>query len=141
MKFGGEIRPVPVYTDRLGGTTYTYSNLNVFLDNSLQQVKYLGDVSAPSKFNDGLTGVRQARQECYIWDVQDEWKLRPNLTLNYGLGYEYYTLLSERNDGAVVFDPGAGVIVPRGTAFYKSSKTNFLPRRQTGTIHSAGDAD
>jgi hypothetical protein len=128
VKFGVEIRPVRIYTDRQGGTTYTYSNLNSFLNNSAQQIQFLGDVSASSKFNDGLTGIRQARQEYYIWYVQDEWKLRPNLTFNYGLRYEYYTPLSERNDGAVVFDPGTGVILPRGTQFYKSSKNNWLPR-------------
>jgi len=127
-KFGVEIRPLRIYTDRQGGTTYTYSNLNAFLNNTAQQIQFLGDVSAPSKFNDGLTGTRQAQQEYYIWYAQDEWKLRPNLTFNYGLRYEYYSPLSERNDGAVVFDPGAGIILPRGTQFYKSSKNNWLPR-------------
>ena len=47
MKFGGEVRPLKIYTDRLGGTTYTYSNLNDLLANKLTQVSFLGDVSAP----------------------------------------------------------------------------------------------
>jgi hypothetical protein len=128
IKFGGEIRPVRIYTDRQGGTTYTFSNLNAFLSNTAQQIAYLGDVSAPSKFNNGFTGIRQARQEYYIWYVQDEWKLRPNLTLNYGVRYEYYSPLHERNNADVVFDPGAGVILPSDTQFYKSSKNNWLPR-------------
>ena len=34
LKFGGEIRLVRLYTDRLGGTTYTYSNLSSFLTNT-----------------------------------------------------------------------------------------------------------
>ena len=33
-KFGGEFRMIRLYTDRLGGTTYTYSNLNSFLTNT-----------------------------------------------------------------------------------------------------------
>jgi hypothetical protein len=128
FKFGGEIRPIRMYFDQQGGTTYTFSNLNAFLNNQAQQIAFLGDISQPSKFSGGLTGMRQTHQEYYIGYVQDEWKLKPSLTFNYGLRYEYYTPLSERNDGAVVFDPGQGVILPRGTAFFKTSKTNFLPR-------------
>jgi len=128
FKFGGEFRPVRMYFDQKGGTTYTFANINAFLNNQAQQIAFLGDISQPSKFNGGLTGVRQTRQEYYIAYAQDEWKLRPNLTFNYGLRYEYYTPMSERNDGAVVFDPGRGVILPRGTEFYKVSSRNFLPR-------------
>ena len=128
LKFGGEIRTIRMYTDRLGGTTYTYSNLNAFLNNSAQQIQFLGDLSAPSKFTDNQPGVREALQEYYIGYAQDEWKLRPTLTLNFGLRYEYYTPLREKYDRAVVFDPGTGVILPRGTEFYMSSPNNWLPR-------------
>ena len=128
FKFGGEFRSVRMYFDQKGGTTYTFANLNAFLNNQAQQIAFLGDISQPSKFNDGLTGMRQTRQEYYIGYAQDEWKLRPNLTFNYGMRYEYYTPMRERNDGAVVFDPGQGVILPRGTDFYKVSSRNFLPR-------------
>ena len=54
-------------TDRLGGTTYTWSNLNDFLANTLQQtVQYLRDLSDPSPFNDGATGPRHTEQEYAI---------------------------------------------------------------------------
>ena len=128
MKFGGEVRFIRLYTDRLGGTTYTFQNLNAFLTNSLQQLQYLGDVSAPSPFNNGLTGERFAKQEYYITYVQDEWKIRPGLTLNYGLRYEYYTPLREENHGQVLFDIGTGLIRPSDEPAYKSSKNNFGPR-------------
>ena len=85
VKFGGEVRLIRLYTDRLGGTTYTFSNLNAFLNNSPSSIQYLGDVSAPSPFNNGATGQRLAKQEYYIAYGQDEWKIRPNLTLSYGL--------------------------------------------------------
>ncbi len=128
MKFGVEFRPRRLYTDRQGGTTYTFSNLNAFLNNQASTIQFLGDVSAPSPFNNGLTGIRLAKQEYYIAYAQDEWKLRPNLTLNYGLRYEYYTPLRERNNGAVILDPSKGVILPSDTPFFRSTKTNFLPR-------------
>ena len=49
-------------TDRLGGTTYTFANLNDFLANRGQQIQYLGDLSEPSVFNNGATGERHAEQ-------------------------------------------------------------------------------
>lgn len=139
IKFGGEIRLIRLYTDRLGGTTYTFSNLNSFLSNTPSSVQYLGDVSSPSPFNDGLTGERLAKQEYYIGYAQDEWKIRPGLTLNYGLRYEYYTPLREDNNGKVLFDINTGQIRPSDEASFKSSKTNFGPR--IGVTYSPNQDD
>jgi hypothetical protein len=127
-KFGGEVRLIRLYTDRLGGTTYTFSNLNAFLANTPASVQYLGDVSAPSPFNNGFTGERLAQQEYYIAYAQDEWKVRPGLTLSYGLRYEYYAPLREKNNAQVLFDITNGQIRPSDQAAFKSSKTNFGPR-------------
>jgi hypothetical protein len=127
-KFGGELRMIRVYTDRLGGTTYTYSNLNSFLTNTAQSIQFLGDVSAPSPFNDGATGQRFAKQEYYIAYAEDEWKIRPNLTLNYGLRYEYYTPLREDRNLQVLFDIRNGTLRPPTEDAFQSSKTNFGPR-------------
>ena len=128
VKFGGELRMIRVYTDRLGGTTYTYSNLQGFLANTPQSIQFLGDVSAPSPFNNGATGQRFAKQEYYIGYAEDEWKLRPNLTLNYGLRYEYYTPLREDRNLQVLFDITNGTLRPPTEAAFQSSKTNFGPR-------------
>jgi len=127
-KFGGEIRFIRLYTDRLGGTTYTYSNLPNFLTNTPQSIQFLGDVSAPSPFNNGATGQRFAKQEYYITYAEDEWKIKPNLTLNYGLRYEYFTPLREDRNLQVLFDIRNGVLRPPTEEAFQSSKTNFGPR-------------
>ncbi|MEO6393406.1 MAG: hypothetical protein ABIP75_16275, partial [Pyrinomonadaceae bacterium] len=128
LKFGGEVRLIRLYTDRLGGTTYTFSNLNAFLANTPTSVQYLGDVSAASPFNNGATGERLAKQQYYIVYGQDEFKLRPNLTLSYGLRYEYYTPLREDRDLQVLFNIQTGQLKPATQAPYGSSKSNFGPR-------------
>jgi hypothetical protein len=128
IKFGGEVRFIRLYTDRLGGTTYTFSNLAGFLANAPQSVQYVGDLSAASPFNGGLTGERLAEQEYYIAYGQDEWKIRPGLTLSYGLRYEYYTPLRERSNGQVLFDIENGIIRDPSEPAFKSSKKNFGPR-------------
>lgn len=128
LKFGVELRPIRMYTDRLGGTTYTFSNLADFLANRPQQIQFLGDVSAPSPFNGGQAGMRLAQQEYYIGYAQDEWKIRPNLTMNYGLRYEYYTVLHEDRNLDIVFDTAHGTLLPPNTPFYRSSPRSFGPR-------------
>ncbi len=128
VKFGGELRLIRLYTDRLGGTTYTFSNLTSFLTNTPQSIQFLGDLSAPSPFNNGATGQRYAKQEYYIGYAEDEWKIRPNLTLNYGLRYEYYTPLREDRNLQVLFNITNGTLRNPTEDAFKSSKTNFGPR-------------
>ncbi len=127
-KFGGEVRLIRLYTDRQGGTTYTFSNLNAFLANTPTSVQYLGDVSAPSVFTTGPGGIRLAQQEYYIGYAQDEWKIRPGLTLSYGLRYEYYVPLREAHDQQILFNIATGTFRPATEKAFKSSKTNFGPR-------------
>jgi len=127
-KFGAEVRPVRLYTDRLGGTTYSYSNVNDFLANRTASVQFLGDVSAPSPFNGGATGVRMGKTEYYIAYAQDEWKIRPDLTMSYGLRYEYYTPMREARNLDVIFDIVNGTLKPPDSSFYRSSKRSFGPR-------------
>src|SRR5207247_2749900 len=40
MKLGGEVRPIRIYTDRLGGTTYVFNDLPGFLRNSTASIQY-----------------------------------------------------------------------------------------------------
>ena len=120
FKAGAEVRLIRMKTDRLGGTTYTFSNLAAFLANTPQQIQYLGDVSAPSPFNGGVTGMREAKTEFFVGYLQDEWKVSPKLTLNLGLRLDKYKPLREANDLAVMFDTVKGVILPKGTPFFKS---------------------
>jgi len=126
-KFGVEFRPSRIYTDRLGGTTYVFNTLQTFLTNSPASIQYLGDVSSPSPFNNGATGNRLAKQEFYIGYAQDEWRIRPNLTLNYGLRYEYYTPLREAQNLDVLFDITNGTLKSPDLPFFKVNH-NFGPR-------------
>ena len=128
FKVGGEFRMVRMKTNRLGGTTYTYSNLNDFLANRLSSVSFLSDLSGPSPFHDGATGEREARAEYSIAYVQDEWKVDPKLTLNVGLRYDYYTPLYEARKLEVNFDAINGRILPSGGTVLRGKKDSIQPR-------------
>jgi hypothetical protein len=59
------------------------------------------------------TGSTQAYWRRYPWDLywQDEFRVRPNLTLTYGLRYEAPSVLVERRGHATGFVPGYGPMI------------------------------
>ncbi len=139
FRFGGEGRAIRLYTDRLGGTTYTFSSLQNFLSNTLQSVQFVSDLSATSPFT-GVDGQRLAKQEYLIGYAQDQWNVRPGLTLNLGLRYEYYTPLREKSNGQVLFDITRGVLRDPSEEAFGSKRSNFGPRLAiTWSPNVAGD--
>ncbi len=127
IKFGFEYRKIQIRTDRLGGATYTFNSPTDFLANNLASVQVLADLSQPSPFN-GIGGIHQGDQFYAVGYAQDEWKIRPSVTLSYGLRYEYYSVMNEAKNRDVVFNIVTGTLMDPKTPFYKSSKLNFGPR-------------
>ena len=118
IKAGGEVRIIRVPLNQLGGLTYSYANLNNFLSNTGAAVAYIGDL-----------GVHVGEQEFYIGYLQDEWRIRPNLTINFGLRYEYYSANRERDDRARLFDAGTvSLLDPKQNDFYTADTKAFGPR-------------
>jgi len=128
MKAGGDVRMIRMSTDQQGGITYSFANLAAFLANTPATIQYFGDLSEPSPFHDGATGMKHIEQEYYVAFAQDEWHAMPNLTLNYGLRYDYYAPLRERDNRIVKFNIDNGQIDPDTTPLYQSKKNNFQPR-------------
>jgi hypothetical protein len=86
-----------------------------------------------------LSGGRSARgdsqrgtfQNSYAWYFQDSFKIRRNLTFNYGLRWDYYGVIGEERNRLSNFDPKKG-LVPVGTggldSLYGRDLNNFSPR-------------
>jgi hypothetical protein len=128
VKFGVEIRPQHLKTAFYGGTTYSFANIQAFLADAPSQVAFNGDTTALSPFT-GKSGFSLMHQTFYIGYVQDELKIRPNLTMNYGLRYEYYSPLHESNDKVLWFDVPTGTLIPNyAKDWYTMKTTNFGPR-------------
>ena len=105
MKVGADVRMIRMTTDQLGGTTYTFPNITAFLANQPSAIQYLGDISAPSVFNNGATGLRHTEQEYFVaLRAGRVARDATNLTLNYGLRYDYYTPMKERDNLIVKFN-------------------------------------
>ena len=116
-----------------------YANLAGIVSTAAQTFNV---TSTTSGFVPGATNLRQLTQSTWAGYVQDKWKVLPNLTLNIGMRYEYWTPLDEKNSlflaprlennsaQASVMDPNAVLDFIGGSSgrpFYKADKNNFAP--------------
>jgi hypothetical protein len=125
FNFGGEMRFIRADIAQHYGTTYGYGSVDDFLANRAT-VTFSGDLGS---LTGGETDAgRKASQEYFIAYAQDAWNIRSNMLLNYGLRYEYYSVLREARDRAFAVNPETGQPLPAGEPFYRSRRNNFLPR-------------
>lgn len=121
VKAGVEIRRVQINqsataTDDL---TVAYANVTDFTNNVVSSATLNATVP--------VTGLRKTSAFGF---VQDEFKLRPNLTLNIGLRYEFFGVFSEVNNNYIAFDPKSCPLgfCPKGSDFYFPDLGDFAPR-------------
>ena len=120
LKIGGEIRRarVNVADPAFDTVTVTFANRTAFLDNRVDSVGITA--GAP------VLGTRKTYYYAYL---QDDFKVRPNLTLNLGMRYEYYSVNREVRDRYRVFDINeCRGFCPHGTPWYFPDRNNFDPR-------------
>ncbi|MEP6592092.1 MAG: TonB-dependent receptor [Acidobacteriota bacterium] len=70
--------------------------------------------------------------------VQDDFKINPNLVVNLGLRYDYFSVPSERDDRLFNREGpnGLGPLIPAAEGIYKADRNNFAPR--TGFAWTVG---
>ena len=120
LKFGVEVRRIRLNNsgNTLTTSTINYSSNDDFINNKADTAQYLQG-----------EGVAGNRRTFYMGYAQDEFRATPNLTLNIGLRYEYYSVTHEiLNRSAVVDILGCGGFCPKGTPYYDGNPTNFGPR-------------
>ncbi len=128
MKAGVDTRLIRMASDQQGGITYTFQTVQQFMANQPSSVQYFGDLSEPSPFNGGASGEKHTIQNYFIAFAQDEWRVKPNFTLSYGVRYDYYTPLRERDNRIVKFNIDTGQIDPNTTPLLVMRRNNVQPR-------------
>jgi hypothetical protein len=72
--------------------------------------------------------------------VQDDFKVRPNLVVNLGVRYDYFSVPTERDDRLFNREgpSGLGPLIPPSEGIYKADRNNFAPR--AGFAWTAGQS-
>lgn len=131
LKFGGEFRR-EFNDNNLNGAArplYTFASLFNFANDA----PLFYQINASPQTGGPADAQRHFRSNSYGFFIQDDWKVRPNLTLNIGLRYEYFAVLKEENDQVANFFFGpngglAGSRVEPVSQLYNSDRNNFAPR-------------
>ena len=133
VKFGGEVTRLyylnnPTYAARPNYNFYSYWD---FLNDApgYETGSFSPLTGTPT------TNRQDSRENLFGFFIQDDWKARPNLTLNMGLRYSYFGALSskENNLNTVILSTGAatytGMSIRRGGNLY-------TPQREIGVRSS-----
>lgn len=118
LRAGVAIRRIQMNEGDAASGTLTYSSLTDFVNNDLDKAT-----------ETALLPLKRMRKTQEAGYVEDEFKVRPNLTLNAGLRYEYFSVFHESTGRAAPFDfVTCGGFCPAGSAFYFPTKGGFDPR-------------
>ncbi|HEX8353657.1 MAG TPA: carboxypeptidase regulatory-like domain-containing protein, partial [Pyrinomonadaceae bacterium] len=142
--FGVEARKEQDNNDLSGGSRPLYTFAGLF--NFANDAPLFYQINADPRTGGPAESQRYFRSSTYAAFAQNDWKVRPNLTLNLGLRWEYFTPLSEKRGrlSNLVFgaagrelDDARLVIVDR---LYPPDRNNFGPRLGFAWSPDAGDS-
>ncbi|HKQ77240.1 MAG TPA: carboxypeptidase-like regulatory domain-containing protein [Blastocatellia bacterium] len=130
MKFGVVARKEQDNSNLSGGSRPVYSFSGLF--NLANDAPIFEGVNADPRTGNPADAQFYFRTPYYAGFAMDSWKVRPNLTLNLGVRYEYFSPLTEKKGrlANLFFTPGnlTAAQVRPVDRLYEPDKNNFAPR-------------
>ena len=134
LKFGFDTTKYKQDTDftfiNQGLFQYSADGLEGFTDTTGDDLAdfLTGQAAAAAQY--GANGARDFRQRAYAGFVQDSWRVNRNLSLSYGVRYEYVSPLTDLFDRVSYYRPGAtssllvngGLMTPSGQSVVASGR-------------------
>ncbi len=119
IKFGGLFQVQDQTRENAETPQVTYGNDAELLANNPSRMQLTFGLS-PYVINYWTTG----------YFVQDDFKIRPNLVVNLGLRYDYFSVPTEQDDRLFNREGpfGLGPLIPASEGIYKADTNNFAPR-------------
>jgi hypothetical protein len=130
--FGGELRKEQDNNDLSGGSRPLYTFAGLF--NFANDAPLFYQINADPRTGGPAQSKRNFRTSTSALFAQNDWKVRPNLTVNLGLRWEYFAPLSEKNSvqSNLVLGPAGseltGATVQIAKSLYPADHNNFAPR-------------
>src|SRR5260370_15339958 len=117
IKFGATL--YDIWVARLGKNTssMTYTSIQDFINNS----------AASASFTVGDPGHVTRANQIGMY-VQDTYKLRTNLTIDYGLRWDYETVLHDKYNATQTYDERLGTLGAPGDPYFRPDKNDWGPR-------------
>ena len=130
LKFGFDFTRLYYLNDPIGAPNYTFYNLWDFVNDAPEAE------GGPFQSTTGIPGGfrNDNRQNMFGIFFQDDWKLRPNLTVSAGLRYSYFGPLTDKNNNMSVLSFGSGtslltaMTLRTGIGAWNAQKLNFGPQ-------------
>ncbi len=141
--FGGEHRWEQDNNDLSGGSRPLFTFAGLF--NFANDTPLFYQINADPRSGGPAQSKRKFRSSTTAFFAQDDWKVRPNLTLNLGLRWEYFAPLTEKDgilSNLILGPTGSELTAARivvAKSLYPPDRNNFAPRLGFAYSPSFGD--
>ena len=117
MKWGVNLYRVQIDNHSTDTSSINYTTMQDFIDNQ----------ASSANLSVGNPGSATWAYQVGLF-AQDTWQLRPGLTIDYGLRWDFETPPYDPGGAAQTYDTRTGTLAPPGGAYFKANYNDFQPR-------------